>query len=187
LALNPKISYDVKLQQLRHISPSQFSALKRCPLRVIFSSTPIPRYLPSSPSARLGTVVHKIVEIAGAHQFDEGAVEDLWHSKVQEQEQQMKQSWFDRHLIPLDKTAPDYEVKKRQCFLILGSLKSTLTTVPGIASVQTLKEQSLKSKDGLIVGRADEIRTEQDGTVTIVDYKTGKIHGDQQDTKIGPR
>jgi hypothetical protein len=184
--LNSKGSFAIKLEQIQHINPSQFSALKSCPLRVVFSSTHIPRYLPASPSTRLGTIVHKVVEIAGVHQFDETTFEELWHSKVQEQEQQMKQSWFERHLIPLHKTALDYDVKKRQCFLLLRSLKSPLAPMREIDSLKTLKEHSLKSRDGLIIGRADKIRTEQDGTTTIIDYKTGKIHRDKKDTKWAP-
>lgn len=52
------------LKPLERISPSQFPIFRKCKLRAIWSSCNAQALLPLPPSARLGIVIHKILEKA---------------------------------------------------------------------------------------------------------------------------
>lgn len=177
------------LKPLRHIYPSQFSSLKECPLRAVLVSNNIPNALPISPSSRLGIVVHQIIEISRGHLTDEEAFQKLWERCVQEQEEQMGKSWFEKHLVPLSITALDFHLKRSQCFLLLqardflSQVQDNVTQSKKPDASKTTHEHWLQSNDGLVVGIADEIRFEREGA-TIIDYKTGNIFGQSIETEV---
>lgn len=118
-------------------------------------------------------VVHMLIKKSGGRLVDEDAFQKLWKSCVRNQEEQMVNSWFERHLVPLSVTALDFHLKKSQCYLLLHARDNVVRSKKPVAS-KSLHEKWLQSKDGLVVGRADEIRFESRGA-TIIDYKTGNI------------
>jgi hypothetical protein len=172
----------VPLKPLKHISPTQFSSLKECQLRAVLAAGCFPNLLPISPSSRLGIIVHRIIEMYTGRLIVESEFPGLWEAYVREQEEQMRKSWFERHLLPLSNTASDFHVKRSQCLLLLQHgerlVKEKQPTV-----LQSLREHWMESKDGLVVGRADEIRFEKDGA-TLIDYKTGNINGQSVEAEI---
>jgi CRISPR/Cas system-associated exonuclease Cas4 (RecB family) len=111
----------------------------------------------------------------------------LWDKCVYAQEAQMSEKWFERHLIPLSNTASDFHVKKIQCSLLLQAReKSMRFEISEVTAAQ--HEQWLSSKDGLVVGCADEIRYEgPDEGATLIDYKTGRICEDSAEGGILPQ
>lgn len=170
------------LKPLQHISPSQFSALKKCQLRAVWVANRVPNSLPIYPSSRLGMAVHRVIEISGGHSMDEDTFQKLWDSCVCDQEEQMGKSWFERHLVPLSITALDFHLKRSQCFLLLQA-RDNVTKSKKPDDLKSFHEHWLQSNDGLVVGRADEIRLERDGA-TIIDYKTGNISGESIETEV---
>ena len=114
--------------------------------------------------------------------MDEEAFQKLWDRCVHDQEEQMGKSWFEKHLVPLSITALDFHLKKSQCFLLLQT-RDNVTRSKKAYDLKSFHEQWLQSKDGLVVGKADEIRFEREGA-TIIDYKTGKISGQSIETEI---
>jgi CRISPR/Cas system-associated exonuclease Cas4 (RecB family) len=142
----------------------------------------VPNLLPISPSSRLGVVVHQIIEMSGGHSMDEDAFKKLWDRCVRDQEEQMGKSWFERHLVPLSITALDFHLKRSQCFLLLLARDNVTQSKKPDAS-KSFHEHWLRSKDGLVVGRADEIRFEGEGA-TIIDYKTGNISGQSIEAEV---
>lgn len=180
-------SYSISAQPvgtrpISHISPSLFSSLKECLLRAVWIHNQIPGLLPISPSARLGTVVHQIIEISAGHVMDEADFLKLWDLFVLDQEEQMRNSWFERHLVPLDTTASDFHVKRKQCFLLLRARDNKARSIKPNSSSE-FHEHWLRSKDGLVMGKVDEIRFGEGGA-TIIDYKTGNIFGQSVATEI---
>ena len=170
------------LKPLQRISPSQLSSLKKCRLRAVWASNRVPNSLPISPSSRLGIVVHRIIEITEKCSMDEEAFQKPWDQCVHEQEAQMDKSWFERHLVPLSITAHDFHLKRSQCFLLLQARDSVAQSKKPAAS-KSFHEQWLQSKDGLVVGKADEIRVGREG-LTIIDYKTGNVFGQSTETEV---
>ncbi len=173
----------VALKPLQHISPSLFSALKGCRLRAVWVSNHVPNLLPISPSSRLGMVVHRIIEMSG-HSMGEDAFQKLWDCYVHDQEAQMGESWFERHLLPLSTTALDFHVKKSQCFLLLQA-RDNISQTKELDASRLFREQWLRSSDGLVVGRADLIKFTRAG-VAVVDYKTGNVSGQSTDSEVIP-
>lgn len=163
------------IKPLKHISPSQFSSLCECSLRAVWASGNIPNALPISPSSRVGIVVHQIIAMSENHSIDEDAFQKLWERCVNEQEEQMSKSWFERHLVPLSVTALDFHLKRSQCFLLLNSRDNAPRIKKPDAS-KRFHERRLQSNDGLVVGRADRIEFD-DGGATIIDFKTGNVSG----------
>jgi len=127
-------------------------------------------------------VVHRIIEITRGHTISEGAFQKIWNRCVLDQEEQMGKSWFERHLIPLSVTARDFHLKRSQCFLLLHASEH-VTQSKRPDDFESLHEQWLRSKDGLVIGRADEIRFEK-GNTTIIDYKTGNVSGQSIGTEV---
>jgi CRISPR/Cas system-associated exonuclease Cas4 (RecB family) len=177
------------LKPLQHISSSQFSSLKKCQLRAVWASNRVPNLLPISPSSRLGITVHRIIELSKGQYVDEEAFQKLWEHCIHEQEEQMSKCWFERHLVPLSNTALDFHLKRSQCLLLLQDrdlllqARKSVTQSEKPDASKSFHEQWLQSKDGLVVGIADEIRFETEGA-TIIDYKTGNISGQSIETKV---
>jgi len=165
----------IALKPLEHISPTKFCSLKECQLRAVWASSNVPNLLPISPSLRLGTVVHQIIEMSMGYSMDEDVFQKLWDRCVRDQEEQMGKSWFEKHLVPLNITALDFHLKRSQCYLLLHS-RDNIPQNKKIETSKSFHEKWLQSKDGLVVGIADEIRFERGGA-TIIDYKTGNIFG----------
>jgi CRISPR/Cas system-associated exonuclease Cas4 (RecB family) len=107
--------------------------------------------------------------------MDEDCFKRLWDRCVRDEEERMGKSWLERHLSPLSLTALDFHVKKSQCFLLLQARENVNQNKKPEAA-KSFHEKWLRSKDSLVVGRADEIRFNEAGA-TIVDYKTGSISG----------
>lgn len=180
-------SAQIKLKPLRHISPTTLSSLKQCQLKAVLISNHIPHLLPKSPSQRLGIIVHHVIELYTKTETGSGDFQKLWDNCVHDQEAQMREKWFERHLIPLSNTASDFYVKKIQCSSLLRAReKSSRLEISEAIAVR--HEQWLNSKDGLVVGCADEIRYERpDEGATLIDYKTGSICEDSEEGGILPQ
>jgi CRISPR/Cas system-associated exonuclease Cas4 (RecB family) len=83
----------------------------------------------------------------------------------------MFQHAIEKHLVPLESSAFNYEVKKILTFKLAEQmLGSAVSTVPG----KQCAEQWFESADGKVGGMADLVLSHEDG-VEIVDYKTGHI------------
>lgn len=164
------------LQLLKTISPSSFGALRACPLRAVWATHFVP-LLPSSPKARLGSVVHRLWEAAARGKIqDELTFDQMWDSEIQVEEQKMLRDWKEAHLVPLQNSVSDFEVRRLRCRQQLArwrigsgraSLKAELTVID---STKTIK------------GRIDLIRTETDGA-HLIDLKTGSIFGPDESVK----
>lgn len=88
----------------------------------------------------------------------------------------MRCSWIEKHLVPLEKTAHNYELKKQQCVLMVQNLASIPSHSRAAAkSIQgAAHEVWLQTSDGKVGGYVDAIVQEDEGDV-ILEYKTGII------------
>ena len=166
---------EMKVQPLKRISPSKYFAIQSCLLRELWAgNNEIPKLLPLSPTVRVGTVVHNVLE-----QAVKGKVQSIndatcvWNEQISVIEAEMKENWIERHLVPISKYARQYEVKKQKCMFMVESF---LNNWPRQSRRNTNFEAEvwLDTPDGKVGGRIDAVRVSDDW-IEIIDYKTGNI------------
>ena len=163
------------LEPLRRISPSQFSLFKKCKLRACWKASHVQPLLPKYPSTHIGTVIHKVLEMAGKGEIS--GVESFnsaWSNCITQEESKMSGTWLERHLVPLDKSARNYEVKKQQCLLAVKQMFSNSSIHKGSVRRRKTREIWLQTNNGNVGGYVDAILPTIEGDV-VIDYKTGQI------------
>ncbi len=180
------------VQPLERISPSRFTSIQKCALREVWASARQPALLPSAPGARLGTVIHRLLEKVGKGQMGDGSLSEAegeWSSLVEKTERGMQDSWLERRFVPLSNSVPDYEVRK------IKALQRAVEMAwnPGIRRPDTEsvpasgRELWVQSEDGLVGGFIDHVQATWEGPV-LRDYKSGHItHSDNADGSAAVR
>ena len=95
----------ITVSSLKRISPSRYSNLRECVLREALSAERVPLLLPSSPAARLGSIIHLLLEEAGKGRLSatRDAVERRWDSLVEELESKLGTNWLESSCVPFGK------------------------------------------------------------------------------------
>lgn len=164
----------ISIKPILRISPSRYYTFQLCNLREILAAGGHPALLPLPPSARIGSVVHKIIEMANGGKIrNEIQFNEAWQIEIRKSEEIMISNPLERHLVPLEETADDYEVKK---FMALQMISAFFSDRRKQVSQQGRRHQEvwLETKDNKIAGKIDSIQETSEGTV-IADYKTGCI------------
>jgi RecB family exonuclease len=171
-----------ELGPLGAISPSRFIGLQACALREVWSARRAPALLPTAPAARLGTVVHRLLEDAGRGRFvtaTGAAVDARWDELIQASDHSAARSWLDRHLVPLSSAVPDFQVRKLRA--LAGARALADAAVPKPRSDHAKHhllfgyEVAVATPDGQAGGRIDGVIPSKDGPI-IRDYKSGAIY-----------
>ena len=161
------------MKPLSRISASGYSTLKLCALRGIWAADHQPPLLPVSPAARLGTVVHKLLELASSgHLKNEESMLSCWQKEVQNQEAEMLINPLEKHLVPISNNVTNYRVKQLMAFNLTRPLINECAAQG--KKEKTKSELWIETKDGKLGGRIDFIK-HTDGGVCIIDYKTGEV------------
>ncbi len=129
-----------------------------------------------SPESKLGNLIHKLID-----QVVRGTIKDLvgFENKFDEELEGIEYLWFEKHLIPLRRNIPDFEVKRQHCLNrvkeILNEKRVTSPVGEGKFRRRNGSNVWLESQDLLIGGYIDEIN--QFGPVLrIIDYKSGSVY-----------
>jgi hypothetical protein len=153
-----------------------------CALRESWAASRAPELLPGTPTGRLGTVAHRLLEEAGRGQLaglDDEAIDQRWERLVQAAEASAAASWLNRHLLPLRSAIPDFEVRKIRALSAARALAEEASAthhVQGSALRLTAGyEVPVETADGQAGGRIDAVRPGPEGPV-LRDYKSGAIH-----------
>lgn len=164
----------LSIKPLSRISPSRYYSFQLCSLKEILVASGQPALLPVSPGARIGSVVHTIIEMMTAGDIqNETQFNKAWQEEINKIEANMRSSLLERHLVPLEETADNYEVKKLMVLQMIASFASGAQQHKFQKS-RRRSEEWLETKDGKIGGRIDLIQ-EILGNAVIIDYKTGSI------------
>jgi hypothetical protein len=169
---------------LAYITPSRFSALKGCALKEVWGANKAPRLLPPAPAGRLGSAIHRLLQEAGEGRFeaeDGASVERRWQVLIGDTHRAMRRSWLERHLVPLQRSVPDYEVRHLRVLERAIEITAVASRAPERVSTKPIAkrrtygfELPVSSSDGLVRGRIDAVLPSADGPV-IRDYKSGAI------------
>ncbi len=174
----------VKTKPIKRISPSRYFSLKSCVLRELFASdVDIPELLPKHPSVRIGVVIHKLFELTATGQItSEESVQSYWKELIKCTEDDMKRNWLEYHIVPLSKSTRNFDVKKQQCFRIIKSMIDFRMSTEPKYQGQLKAECWVQTEDGLVGGRIDAFRFNNDG-VDLLDFKTGEFLEDIDGTE----
>lgn len=166
------------LQPLRRVSPSRAVALKECALREAWSAQSEPALLPTPPTARLGTAVHRLLKEAGAGRLSAtaSAVEHRLGELLTQQDEEARRSWLDRRFTPIADHIPDLEVRLIRAVerALEVAARAGGGTGTGGGRARTGYEVWVENRDRTAGGSIDEVRDDA-GRITVADQKTGPI------------
>ncbi len=160
------------LRPMARISPSRAYSLDKCALREVLLSNRVAPLLPTSPTARLGSVIHGILEEAAKGSInDRQTFEEVWEKHLKRVESQISRSLVEAHLVPLMDSARDYEVKKLQAWRLI---RLDFVDRHPVKTINTHvgSEVWLQSHDAKVAGRVD-LLVKNGGYCELIDYKTG--------------
>ncbi len=164
------------------LAPTSLPSFAECRLRGIWQAVRQPPLLPSSAAARLGTIVHRLLEEAGGGSFspvtDPDVIELRWCELVANAEQAMATNPLERRSVPLEANIKKFEVLRLRAVARALELAQNITDPSGRARDAAVTpygyELRVASADGLIAGRIDRVIPASGGPV-LQDYKSGAI------------
>lgn len=173
-------------EPLRWLSPSGLITFRECRLHGLWQAAHKPPILPSSPAARLGSIVHNLLEEAGRGLFapahEANLIEARWRELIVETEREMAGSILEKRFLPLEKSIPKFDVIRIRALARAADLSREISENEIRAGEVAVNpygyELLVKSSDGSIVGRIDRILPGPEGPV-LQDYKSGSILDDQ--------
>ncbi len=175
-------------QPLAYTTPSGAASLGECLLRAAYDSdSAFRRSVPSSPAARLGTVCHRVLELAGEGALpaadDAGwrkAFDAAWSAALAEQEKERMRNPLEAHWPPPERW-PYYAARKVATRRLCERIATVNPPAPnggdnGVRRAESVREQRQQAYGGRLRGRADVIRRSPEPL--IEDYKTGSVSED---------
>lgn len=164
------------LKPLPRISPSRYLSLQQCPLKEIWASSRQP-LLPCYPAAYLGTAIHGMLELAFQGRItNREEISEAWNNEIERLEKEMLTIPVEKHLIPLQMSVFNFEVKKLLAFKMICSLFGDIPRRKSGGS-KSSAEDWVQTPDGKVAGRIDLVKESDEG-IEIVDYKTGPLSDD---------
>lgn len=177
------LDFTLPLRPLAMVSPSQYERLKRCALQGTWAGSRQPSLEPIGPAAHLGSIIHRILEEAAYGRFwpeVAASISERWEELVADTERSMKDSWLERHLVPLRSSVAGYEVRMR---LALARASQLAQRLDGGRRDVTLdraprgSELWVENSDRSVGGRIDRVEVSAAGAM-IQDFKSGRITED---------
>lgn len=173
--MNSEVLPPLVIKPIEKVSPSRYYSLKSCELRGILEENSYSQLTPTHPSAYVGQIIHRILQMAILGRIpDERAIQTEWDSLCRETERKMMENLIEKHMVPLESSANDFEVKKRLLFTMVNKHMLLPSTSAQKEKPKAEPEAKYVTEDGKIVGRIDLIRYTDSG-IEIIDYKTGHI------------
>lgn len=164
----------VILRPLKRISPSRYTAINRCPYRVVLANSYSSPLLPYPPASHLGNVIHECIQfivtgkLGTSEEFDE-----LWNQLLIKEEKKLEDMGFG-FFSPLSENVYGYTIKKLQVKSLLNIPIKTELREDSKTDTTILTEKWLEAQDSLIGGYADII-INLNGYTKLSDFKSGKI------------
>ena len=180
------------VRELKHLSPSLYEAVLVCKARAAWIAFGDPDRVPQHPRALLGTCVHAVVEDAHNGRLPPGD-DDSRRAAAREIFDRKAKDLYDgahpllRAKFPAAERIPYYYLfRERAALLALDAAARPEAAHPAATGPGprrqppqgALVETTLRSRDGLLVGRPDYVDA---AAGEVVDYKTGAGPDDDPD------
>lgn len=162
------------LKPLKRISPSRYTAINRCPYRVVLANSYSIPLLPYPPASHLGNVIHECIRLIVTGKIGTSAdFDEVWNCLLVKEERALEDMGF-AFYTPLSENVPGYAIKKLQVKSLLKNRVKAEVQEDRKANASILTEKWLEAKDSLIGGYADIIFNSND-YIKLSDFKSGKI------------
>lgn len=177
------LDFTLPLRPLAMVSPSQYERLKRCALQGTWAGSRQPSLEPIGPAAHLGSIIHQILEEAASGRFwpeVAASMSERWEELVADTERSMKDSWLERHLVPLRSSVAGYEVRMRMALARASQLAQRLDGGSRDVTLDRAPRGSelwVENADRSVGGRIDRVEMSAAGAI-IQDFKSGRITED---------
>tara|TARA_R110002050_G_scaffold85135_1_gene181723 strand:+ start:9256 stop:10317 length:1062 start_codon:yes stop_codon:yes gene_type:complete len=161
------------LKPLKRISPSRYTAINRCPYRVVLSNSYASPLLPYPPASHLGNVIHECIRLIVTGKIGTSAdFDEVWNCLLSKEERTLGDMGF-AFFTPLSENVPGYTIKKMQVKSLIKTRKMEVQENKKTDS-SILTEKWLEAQDSLIGGYVDII-VNLNGYTKLSDFKSGKI------------
>lgn len=158
---------------MKRISPTTYCNLRSCKLKGILSENHYPPLLPISPVAYLGSIIHRLFELASKGKISNtDELNKTWTNLIEQTEEKISKNPLEAHLVPLESNTRNFEVKRIMAYNAVQKIISNKKT--DAKTTEYISEKWLKTEDGRVVGMADIIYQNKK-YVEIIDLKTGII------------
>ncbi len=182
------LKFQRRFEPLVAISPSRFTSLQQCALREVWSANNCPGLLPAGPAARLGNVIHQLLEAVGKEEIaagDQDQVHAKWLELIDSEHERMAGNWLERQMVPLSQSVWDFEVRRIRAEARASELAQGLEGYEAKGNKKEFTKEfgyelSYSSPDGLVRGRVDAVQDTGDGPA-IQDYKSGALFKESED------
>lgn len=162
------------LKPLKRISPSRYTAIIKCPYRVVLANSCSSPLLPYPPASHLGNIIHECIRLILTNEIETSAEFDMnWNRLLAKEKKALENLGFS-FFTPLSENVPGYTIKKLQVKSMLKIRVKMEVQDERKTSTDILTEKWLESQDSLIAGFADIIFNINDYT-KLSDFKSGKI------------
>ena len=154
--------------------------MEQCALREAWAANKQAGMLPVWPQSRLGSVIHKILELANKGLLtNRASAQAEWESALLATETRMQESWLDRALTPLIRNVRDLEVQRlrmlRGVDRILNDRHKLYSGLRAETKTGTGSELWVQSQDARVGGFIDYAFLDG-GDIVLRDYKSGVLH-----------
>ena len=162
----------LEVRQVSVISPSRFSGMQGCQLREAWAAGGAQGLVPSSPSAFIGTVVHKVVEEASLGTDENPA--QLFDRLARAADDRLLEDPIHCRWVPLSEHAPDYsQIRQRAIDLALAATPNSRRPISH-GRRRVGREVRVTAREGKLRGIIDEVDV-SGGRVILRDLKTGVV------------
>ncbi len=162
------------LKPLKRISPSRYTAISKCPYRVVLANSYSSPLLPYPPANHLGNVIHECIRLIVTGKMRTGEeFDEMWNRLLAKEEKALEDMGF-AFFTPLSENVPGYTIKKLQVNFLLKSWIKPEAREERKTDTSILTEKWLEAQDSLIGGYADIIFN-LNGHTKLSDFKSGKI------------
>jgi PD-(D/E)XK nuclease superfamily len=174
---------DSLVKEIPSVSPSNYLAARRCPLRFVLSKSKLWQFSPDSAGALVGSAIHDLIEWSGTSQDTEVTYEQAsakFDELIRMKEERLSAHPVNRRLVPLSHSDSRFPQKRHNA--IRASIRGPKLTRPPTSirtpsPYGTIFEASFESRDRLIYGAVDKI-TYTPTSLVIYDKKTCQVIDD---------
>lgn len=172
------------LKELNQISPSKYTVLRNCPLKIVLMKSYPDKLLLTSPNAYYGIVIHEMLDRITKGKIIKENFQESFDNLILRQETKMIADGYKKEGASLVKRCRNFALKKIALSDKLDAKESRKrlnnwdsSTLRSRFINENVSEKDVENSQQTIRGKIDLIEI-KNNEITIVDFKTGNIYKD---------